>query len=176
MAAKASTVDVYNEAADDSISNESKRGSRSKASVDAALATTANTADVTTSLAAKANTADVTASLAVKANAADVYNKTVVDTALAFKTDKSTTNNSATAWSSGLASDAYHYLDTGSDPLVIRIASGAIYLICFGTGAVYLRRKSYVLQRRRRVGGFKIWGRIKSNNFNFSSCFEGSAS
>ena len=34
---------------------------------------------------------------------------------LGGKTDKSTTNNSATAWSSGLASDAYHYINTGSD-------------------------------------------------------------
>jgi uncharacterized protein YpuA (DUF1002 family) len=57
---------------------------------------------------------------------ADVYNKTTVDTKLADKTDKSTTNNSATAWSSGLASDAYHYIDTGSDALVIRTPSGNI--------------------------------------------------
>ncbi len=40
--------------------------------------------------------------------------------ALADKADKIPTNNSATAWSSGLASGGYHYLDAGSDALVVR--------------------------------------------------------
>ncbi len=64
----------------------------------------------------KANTADVTASLLKKASTA----------ALVDKSDEITTNNSATACSFGLASDGYHYPDTGSDALVIRTPSGAI--------------------------------------------------
>ncbi len=51
----------------------------------------------------------------IKVSAPDVYTKSEVDNKLADKTDESTTNNSATAWSRGLASDGYHYLDTGSD-------------------------------------------------------------
>ena len=42
---------------------------------------------------------------------ADVYDKGEVDSSLSNKTDKSTTNNSATAWSSGFASDGYYIVD-----------------------------------------------------------------
>ncbi len=40
----------------------------------------------------------------------DVYDKTTMGTKLADKTEKSTTSNSATSWSSGFASDGCHYL------------------------------------------------------------------
>ena len=52
--------------------------------------------------------------------AANLSNAITVDTQFATKTDKSTMHDSTTAWSSGLASDGYHYIDTGSDALVIR--------------------------------------------------------
>jgi hypothetical protein len=57
---------------------------------------------------------------------------TATQTALNLKADQATTytktevDNTIVGWSSGLPSDGYHYIDTGSDALVIRTPSGAI--------------------------------------------------
>ena len=60
-------------------------------------------------------------------------------TQLNLRTDKTTTDNSAVAWSAGLTSDAYHYLNTGTDALVVRTGSGAISANFLGSagGASY---------------------------------------
>jgi hypothetical protein len=51
---------------------------------------------------------------------------TATQAALDLKADSSDLTNNAAAWSSGLSSDAYHYIDTGTDALVIRTNGGAI--------------------------------------------------
>jgi hypothetical protein len=51
---------------------------------------------------------------------------TNVSTALGEKATTATTDNSAVAWSEGLAGAGYHYLKTGTDALVVRSNSGAI--------------------------------------------------
>ena len=54
---------------------------------------------------------------------------------MAGKVNTSTTNNSATAWSSGLAGDAYHYINTGVDALVLRTQSGTSCVNFLGDSA-----------------------------------------
>ena len=49
---------------------------------------------------------------------------TALTTSSNLKTDTTTTDNSAVAWSSGLAGGGYHYRNTGTDSLVIRTGSG----------------------------------------------------
>ena len=58
---------------------------------------------------------------------------------LNLKTDLTTTNNSAVAWSEGLAGAGYHYLNTETDALVVRTNSGAISANFLGDagGAAY---------------------------------------
>ena len=109
-------------------------------------------------------------SVNLKANTAEV------ETKLANKTEKSTTNTSAVAWSSGLASDGTHYIDTGSDALVIRTPSGAISANFFGNvgGSTYDGRAMF--RRTLSCWGFEVWGGIKSNNLNLPPWFQGSAS
>ncbi len=77
--------------------------------------------------------------LNLTASTVRVFTKTEVNNKLANKTDKIATNNSAIAWSSGLASDAYHYIDTGSDALVLQTPSGAISASLLGNagGSTY---------------------------------------
>ena len=58
-----------------------------------------------------------------KAKSADVYTKTQVYTQTELDTRL---NNSSVAWSAGLAGDGYHFLNTGTDALVIRTDSGEI--------------------------------------------------
>ena len=81
---------------------------------------------VDSSLLLKSDKTYVDTELNKKAVAATTYSKTEVNGLVALKTDKLTTDNSAVAWSVGYNTDGYHYIDTGSDALVIRTPSGAI--------------------------------------------------
>ncbi len=66
-----------------------------------------------------------------------------------LKADKLTTDNSAAAWSSGLVSDAYYYIDIGSDALVIRTPSGEVAAHFVGNvGGAATDGNVYFVQRR----------------------------
>ena len=59
--------------------------------------------------------------------------------------DKTTTDNTAVAWSSGLTADAYHYLTTGTDALVIKTASNTMRVHFLGEVAGTFKRERTVL-------------------------------
>ena len=85
-----------------------------------------NKTTIDSSLLLKSDKTYVDTELNKKAVAATTYSKTEVNGLVALKTDKLTTDNSAVAWSAGYNTDGYHYIDTGSDALVIRTPSGSI--------------------------------------------------
>ena len=60
---------------------------------------------------------------------------------LNLRTDKTTTDNSAVAWSAGLTSDAYHYITTGTDSL-IKTATNTVSANFFGDNAGTLKGKA----------------------------------
>ena len=85
-----------------------------------------NKTSIDSSLLLKSDKTYVDTELNKKAVASTTYSKTEVNGLVALKTDKTTTDNSAVAWSAGYNTDGYHYIDTGSDALVVRTPSGAI--------------------------------------------------
>jgi hypothetical protein len=80
-------------------------------------------------------------------------------TQFSLRTDKTTTDNSAVAWSAGLTSDAYHCLNAGTDALVVRTGSGAIAANFLGSagGASYdgkvIFYKDFQVLGNQTVGG-----------------------
>ena len=61
---------------------------------------------------------------------------------LYLRTDKTTTDNSAVAWSAGFTSDTYHCITTGTDSLVIKTATNTVSANFFGDNAGTLKGKA----------------------------------
>ena len=69
-----------------------------------------------------------------------------------LRRNRSDLNNTAVAWSSGLSSDAYHYINSGSNALVIRDSSGNVSANFIGnasgsstSGQVYFYKDVFLL-------------------------------
>ena len=119
-----------------------KTDTDTKLSLKADQTTTYTKTDIDTKLNLKSDQSttytksDTDTKLNLKADQSNTYTKSDIDTKLNLKTDLSTSytkaetdnklNNNAAAWSSGLVTDGYHYINTGSDALVIRTNSGEI--------------------------------------------------
>ena len=67
-----------------------------------------------------------------------------VDAALGSKTDKTTTDNSSVAWSSGLAGDALHVLSSGTNALEVRKSTGSATASFQDNGVVSFYNTTYV--------------------------------
>jgi len=124
---KANAVDVYSKVATDAMMltkapslNPTFSGTISGISkADVGLALAENTADM-----AKPVSTATSAALSVKADMVDVYSMTAADALLGLKADKTTTDNSAVAWSSGTLADTQHVLVSGTDSLLIKRSTG----------------------------------------------------